>query len=602
MGAELERAYLPDPARPGLLPAQVHDSDRPLAALIVGPSEAAIAPVVEAVGRWLPQAVIRTRTTQADGPATRTAALNELAEQVPGHDLLMLDNGARLGSALTDSLATMRRAGSAGARLAKTAEVSTGKRAWAKQEPIAALINRDAWDALGGLDAEFVTLIGVHDFFDRAATAGWTLETGLDLVGHATPRVVLDRGDDPDLAEADRALLLELRHGARVADAALAAQRGSVRARTPRKAPPRATSTPVDPSKPGVIITTNRLVYGGAERHHAVLAAELVKRGYEVVIVVMQRLGPVLAEIPLDVRVVRRPFFAPAIRTHAAREVLITADTNTETGFGRLWRSLPGKRRWLVASHSHPSETSAHYPARMAQVMSTADLFVALAAEQWEVGSRYQKIGRDHVIAPNGLLHADELPAWRERLADKPIRPASEPLHLVILGRISENPKNPGLLVEALAGLHDLPWRLTIFGDGPDKARLQAATPAAIADRVTWAGWVPGPQVAMADADLVCIPSKSEAFPLVILEAMARGIPVAASAVGAIPTMLDGGRAGFLVPQGDLQAWRDTLRGILTMDRGALARLGAASLDRLDGYTIEAMTDGYEAAFARAWS
>ena len=115
-----------------------------------------------------------------------------------------------------------------------------------------------------------------------------------------------------------------------------------------------------------------------------------------------------------------------------------------------------------------------------------------------------------------------------------------------MLSRIVEH-KNPHLLIEALSGLTDLPWRLSIFGDGPDRERLEARTPDSLRDRVQWCGWSPGPGQALADADLLCVPSRSEAFPVVILEAMARGVPVAASGICAVPEMLDFGKAGFVV-------------------------------------------------------
>ncbi|OOK80717.1 glycosyl transferases group 1 family protein [Mycobacterium kansasii] len=62
----------------------------------------------------------------------------------------------------------------------------------------------------------------------------------------------------------------------------------------------------------------------------------------------------------------------------------------------------------------------------------------------------------------------------------------------MMLSRIVEH-KNPHLLVEALAGLTEMRWRLSIFGDGPDRERLQARTPAELRDRVQWRGWSAGP-------------------------------------------------------------------------------------------------------------
>jgi glycosyltransferase involved in cell wall biosynthesis len=54
-----------------------------------------------------------------------------------------------------------------------------------------------------------------------------------------------------------------------------------------------------------------------------------------------------------------------------------------------------------------------------------------------------------------------------------------------MLSRIEEF-KNPHLLIEALGGLTEFPWTLSIFGDGPDREKLQAGTPVALRDRVHW--------------------------------------------------------------------------------------------------------------------
>jgi glycosyltransferase involved in cell wall biosynthesis len=164
-----------------------------------------------------------------------------------------------------------------------------------------------------------------------------------------------------------------------------------------------------------------------------------------------------------------------------------------------------------------------------------------------------------------------------------------------MLGRIVEL-KNPHLLVEALSAHMDLPWTLDIFGDGPDRTRLEALAPSS--DRVRWRGASPGPDHAFAEIDVLCVPSRTEAFPMVIAEAMTRGVPVVASAVGSIPDILDGGRAGILVEPVTVEAWSAALRPIL-VDPSPLAELAKAGVQRAnEQYTVDAMTDAYEAAIA----
>jgi glycosyltransferase involved in cell wall biosynthesis len=78
-----------------------------------------------------------------------------------------------------------------------------------------------------------------------------------------------------------------------------------------------------------------------------------------------------------------------------------------------------------------------------------------------------------------------------------------------------------------------------------------------------------------------CLPSRYEPYGLVLIEAMAHGVPCVGAAVQSIPEILDGGRAGVLVPPRDPGSLADALIGLLTDD--ALARrLGAAGRERVE--------------------
>jgi len=81
-------------------------------------------------------------------------------------------------------------------------------------------------------------------------------------------------------------------------------------------------------------------------------------------------------------------------------------------------------------------------------------------------------------------------------------------------------------------------------------------------------------------ADVFCLPTRGDASPWVVLEAMACGTAVVASAVGAIPEMIDDGRAGVLVTPGDRPALRETLQGLLA-DEPRRRALAAAGRDRI---------------------
>ncbi|SNT30938.1 glycosyltransferase [Rhodococcoides kyotonense] len=453
-------------------------------------------------------------------------------------------------------------------------------------------IDRDAWNAVGEFDDEFFLYGEEFDWQQRARAAGWTVrlvdETAIAHSGAGTVA-----GDDKgttrsaELLRANVALGLEHRRGVHSADLYLAGTSILDRVQRSRRNARRRTS---GTARPSIVFTINRLVYGGAERHHVLLATELHRRGYDVTIAAMQRFGPLVAEIPHTVRVVRQPWWAPMVDTANKNTVVVSGDTNTEVGFASLWRASGRHRKWLVAAHIPPELDAPTYSSPLARAMARADGFVALSGGHWDQATTHQHLGDTVFVAPNGVVSALELPD------EEPRRPIADVPHLVMLSRILEH-KNPHVLVEALDGLRDLPWELSIYGDGPDRERLEALTPADLRDRIRWRGWSPGPQHALADCDLLCVPSRSEAFPMVILEAMARRIPVVASSVCAVPDMLDHGRAGTLVEPITVDAWRSTLAGLLG-DTTTWPTLGLAGYDRMRSeYTIESMADAYEESF-----
>lgn len=462
-------------------------------------------------------------------------------------------------------------------------------------------ISRAAWNTLGGFDEEFFGYGVDVDWQTRAHAAGWRIllanELGFDsgspvadfgaLGTDALPdgdNAADERRRDHDLLRANTALVLEHQISVHHADVYLVGTTLLDRLQPRKRAARRRARHTWSNGLPSIVIATNRLVYGGAERQKALLAAELARRGYPVTIVCVQRFGPMIEEIPNSVRVVRQPWWAPTVDLREGPAVLISGDTNTETGFGTLWRAAGRERRWLVAPHTPPEENGPIYSRPLAAAMSRSDGFIVLAQRHWEMLTAHHRLTGRRFVAPNGVT-----------LEGQPIqrtRPAGAPVHLVVLSRIVEH-KNPHLLVEALSGLTEFPWTLSIFGDGPDRARLEARTPAAVRDRVHWRGWSPGPAHALAEADLLCLPSRLEAFPLSILEAMARAIPVAASAICAVPEMLDFGKAGFLVDPPTVQGWRKQLAEILA-DPAALPSVGMRGFERMrTQYTVEAMTDAY---------
>ncbi len=158
--------------------------------------------------------------------------------------------------------------------------------------------------------------------------------------------------------------------------------------------------------------------------------------------------------------------------------------------------------------------------------------------------------------------------------------------------------KGHDVLLDALATLRDVPWRLACVGSmdtAPDfaQAMQQRATAQGMAGRVAWHGALHGSALghAWAGSDLLVLPSRKESYGMVVTEALAHGVPVIASNVGGVSEALgqtaDGRRPGELVPAGEATALADALRGwfadpALRRRWQEAARVRRATLQRWD--------------------
>ncbi|RMH19040.1 MAG: glycosyltransferase family 1 protein [Acidobacteria bacterium] len=164
------------------------------------------------------------------------------------------------------------------------------------------------------------------------------------------------------------------------------------------------------------------------------------------------------------------------------------------------------------------------------------------------------------------------------------------PGYLLFVGRLRIR-KGVEVLLEALAELRSAaggapatpPARLVIAGSGEQQAALAArAAQLGLDDAVRFLGRCDAGRVRrlLAAARALVVPSIYEGMPLVILEAMAEGVPVVASAVSGIPEVVIDGDCGWLVPPEDPPALAAALRQVLA-DPEAARRRGERGRRRL---------------------
>ena len=208
----------------------------------------------------------------------------------------------------------------------------------------------------------------------------------------------------------------------------------------------------------------------------------------------------------------------------------------------------------------------------------------------------------DYSIVPNGV----DYECFARAAALRPKREGTLPRkhRLLFVGAMVWRKGLP-TLIHAFVRLRA--WRddveLLVVGDGPQMDRMRRMVPSDLRRSVRFFGCVPRPQLveSYAAADLLCAPSLGqESFGMVLLEAMAAGLPVVASDIDGYRNVLTHGIEGLLVPSGDPEAWARTLHTFLDrpdeMERcGHRGQLKASTLgwrsiaQRLDGIYREVL-------------
>ena len=159
--------------------------------------------------------------------------------------------------------------------------------------------------------------------------------------------------------------------------------------------------------------------------------------------------------------------------------------------------------------------------------------------------------------------------------------------------------KNQALLVRAMAPLLSAQVRLVIVGDGPARGDVEAAVASVPEPRwVVMTGARKDVPRLMPAFDVFALSSQSEGLPLVVPEAMAAGLPIVTTAVGGLPTVVDDGETGLLVPVEEAALGAALAR--LASDRELARAMGTrARKVALERYSADRMVDAYLALYER---
>jgi glycosyltransferase involved in cell wall biosynthesis len=174
----------------------------------------------------------------------------------------------------------------------------------------------------------------------------------------------------------------------------------------------------------------------------------------------------------------------------------------------------------------------------------------------------------------------------------------------LFVGRLDPDQKGLDVLIRAMAMLPRSPLlRLRLVGEDWGGAKLlrQLAQRLGVADRVSYIGKLSRSELVneFAAADFLVLPSRFEPFGVVILEAMAAGLPVIASRVGGIPEIVADGRTGLLVEPDNPDALAESFE-LLSQDESLRRSMGRAARERVEEYAWDSIVPRILSVFVEA--
>lgn len=309
------------------------------------------------------------------------------------------------------------------------------------------------------------------------------------------------------------------------------------------------------------------LTVGGAESLVVPFARRLNRERWELFVVTMKT----IAGNPIETRLRGEGVHVTNLHARNLRDL---------RAFRRLLQFVRENGVELIHAHLTYAAIWASVLSRLTSVPTVATLHVAPPRGSWRkaVRDRLMRLAlnrwaarvisvsealRGQLLARGGLrasrtavVHngieidrfAGDRAASRARLERELRIPPGLPLLAVV--SVLRPGKGIDVLIEAVRSLPEC--RVLLVGDGPMRSSwTAAAVDAGVADRFVWAGFRTDVEQLLPGCDLLVHPTLEDAFPTVLLEAMAAGLPVVASDVGGVPEIVRPGRTGSLVPPGD---------------------------------------------------
>ena len=288
----------------------------------------------------------------------------------------------------------------------------------------------------------------------------------------------------------------------------------------------------------------------------------------------------------------------------AARWVGWERGARDPLGAFRFWWQLGSKEFAIV--HQHWGARSIR---RLIRSRTNAKVIVHCHSQLLEKSEESDPVavqGADAVIAVSKFV-AHQLQDRHVRVVYSGVKPSDQigrpgREEAIVIGtacRLIEA-KEVKVLISAFAELNkEFPsLRLEVAGSGPEEGTLvSAAQGYGVAHAVRFLGWVDDLRRVLRTWNIFALPSCDEALPIVILEAMAEGLPVVAANVGGIPELVKNEHTGYLVRPRDVDALRMALHR-LVKDSELRAQLGDRGRQRVEtNFSVQRMVSEIESIY-----
>jgi glycosyltransferase involved in cell wall biosynthesis len=332
-----------------------------------------------------------------------------------------------------------------------------------------------------------------------------------------------------------------------------------------------------------VVVLIDSLLAGGGERVAVETACALDRSRFAPHVLVSRGTGPLEAtlvrhSVPFTF-LGRRRGFSPR-RFVRAHRIIRRADLLHAHKFGSsVWASLLARTtRVPLVTHEHTWNGERSAARRFgyrwligpvaARILCVSERIASSVISDGAPAERVQ-------IVPNGVAPEKALGRAEARAE---LRLPDDAFVAGIVARLRPEKAHEVLLEAVARARTETTVILCVVGDGTRREELQdLADRLGIADIVVWSGEQPDAGRLFSAFDVSVICSRFEALPLAALEALGAGVPLVATAVGALPDLLAGG-AGTVVPVGDSDAIADALVS-LAEDASRRVEMGAVGRD-----------------------